>query len=141
MTFHTYPSIIGQKSPFFQPKMVDCLVHQHAKPARNLLAYFPSACPELPCHTSSMPAEFLNKLTKNLASHLPHKLRVLLYRKIIFILSFSTNYQQKKSLIIHRIYCYIFFLVVLYYICSRRLLIAVFFYEVNSKIYKLIFVF
>ncbi|MCI6651554.1 MAG: hypothetical protein MSH13_08515, partial [Ruminococcus callidus] len=42
--------------------------------ARNLLADFPSYCPEIPCHTSSMPAEFLCNLPKNLTTHLTHKL-------------------------------------------------------------------
>ncbi|WP_302513475.1 hypothetical protein, partial [uncultured Ruminococcus sp.] len=33
-----------------------------------------SYCPEIPCHTSSMPAEFLSNLPKNLTTHLTHKL-------------------------------------------------------------------
>jgi hypothetical protein len=38
----------------------------HIRPARHLLADFP----EIPCHTSSMPAEFLDDLRKNLTTHL-----------------------------------------------------------------------
>ncbi len=38
--------------------------------ARNLLADFPSYCPEIPCQTQSLPAEFLNNLPKNPAAHL-----------------------------------------------------------------------
>ena len=45
---------------------------------RNLLADFPPYCPEIPCHTSSMPAEFLGNLPKNLTTHLTHKLYALL---------------------------------------------------------------
>ncbi|WP_455523005.1 hypothetical protein, partial [Ruminococcus sp.] len=32
--------------------------------ARNLLADFPSYCPEIPCQTPSLPAEFLGNLPK-----------------------------------------------------------------------------
>ena len=42
--------------------------------ARNLLADFPSYCPEIPCQTYSLPAEFLCNLPKNLTTHLTHKL-------------------------------------------------------------------
>ncbi|WP_302337116.1 hypothetical protein, partial [uncultured Ruminococcus sp.] len=39
-----------------------------------LRADFPSYCPEIPCQTYSMPAEFLSNLPKNLTTHLTHKL-------------------------------------------------------------------
>jgi hypothetical protein len=38
------------------------------------LQIFPSYCPEIPCQTYSLPAEFLCNLPKNLTTHLTHKL-------------------------------------------------------------------
>mgnify|MGYP007001724634 FL=1 len=46
----------------------------HIRPAHDLLADFP----EISCHTSSMSAEFLNDLRKNLTTHLTHKLCAVL---------------------------------------------------------------
>ena len=46
--------------------------------ARNLLADFPSYCPEIPCQTQSLPAEFLCNLSKNPTAHLTHKLCAVL---------------------------------------------------------------
>ena len=42
------------------------------------LQIFRHICPEIPCQTQSMPAEFLNNLPKNLTAHLTYKLCAVL---------------------------------------------------------------
>ena len=53
--------------------------------ARNLRADFPSYCPEIPCQTYSLPAEFLCNLPKNLTTHLTHKLCAVLPWKSLIV--------------------------------------------------------
>ena len=68
--------------------------------ARNLLADFPSYCPEIPCQTQSLPAEFLNNLPKNPAAHLTHKLcavsPLFLFFTAYFFFSLSDSQQHAQ---------------------------------------------
>ena len=59
-----------------------------------------SYCPEIPCQTQSLPAEFLNNLPKNPAAHLTHKLcavsPLFLFFTAYFFFSLSDSQQHAQ---------------------------------------------